>query len=1051
MQEIKNSADLFRERYAKLNEQQKDAVDTIYGPVMVIAGPGTGKTEVLSMRIANLLASEAQVQPQEILCLTYTDEATNSMRRRLLQVIDTAAHKVNISTFHGFCNNVIQSNPEYFSHRTLQPVTDLERTELLYKMLDELPPGHTLRKLSGNIYYDAGRLNRLFDLMKRENLRPQQISDAVDTYLAGLLDDPEYRYKRNGKGFQKGDLKQSQIDAETKTMNATRAAAFLFDDYTARMKEAGRYDFNDMIIWVLDAFKNNPALLLSYQERHQFILVDEFQDTNGSQNDLLSLLTEFWEDPNVFVVGDDDQSIYEFQGARIKNIIDFYNKYKESIKIVVLPQNYRSSQAILDKARSTINNNKQRLIEQLQELQLDKNIIASNPRFADGLETITPIIKAYPNLLNEEADIVLQIEQLKQQGVPLKEIAVIYAQHKQADNIIALMDRKGIPFYVKRPVNILELPLIQQIVNILKYLDEERTKPFSAEAILFEIMHMPSFGIEPTDIAQMSIYMYANRSKDRALGYWRTVLNNTLLLESENLRSAKDMSRLGRNIDTWLRVQQEIPLPLLLEKIVYESGIVQTLSKDKEYIWKIQVLNTFFEFVRDVHGRNPRTRPAELLKMLEQMEQENISIPVQKVITNENGVHFYTAHGAKGNEFEHVFLIGATKNFWENKRGGGFEYKLPETLTSPNNEKAENNKEEVARRLFYVALTRAKKHLHVSFAEADNNGKSLEASQFVDEICHDSERTRYAVPANDVVSHIEWAITPVSEVRIELANNQYIDKVLQQFTLSYTTLSKYLRCPLSFYYEHILRVPFLKSDALAFGSAVHDALERFFKEMKVGGIFPEKELLITYFKNALFGQSASFTPVQWDRRTEQGTTMLTEYYDHYINSFSKNVEIEFQVPRMQIDGVWVTGKIDKIEFDGDSCTVVDYKTGDPDKSASANTAAPNDKAPNGGDYWRQMVFYKLLIDNIPDRPWKVGMGMFEYLEKSKKSNEYKRIIIPMFQSDLDVVRGQIKDVWSRIQNHEFDKGCGEEDCHWCNFAKEYEIIRDKEEVEIDDL
>src|SRR6218665_1026638 len=238
--------ELFLQRYNALNAQQKDAVDTIYGPVMVIAGPGTGKTEVLSMRIANLLASEAQVQPQEILCLTYTDEATNSMRRRLLQVIDTAAHKVNISTFHGFCNNVIQSNPEYFSHRTLQPVTDLERTELLYKMLDELPSGHTLRKLSGNIYYDAGRLNRLFDLMKRENLRPQDIADAVDLYLADLPNRDEYVYKRNGKGFQKGDLKQSQIDEETKKMNTTRAAAFLFDDYGARMKEAGRYDFNDM-------------------------------------------------------------------------------------------------------------------------------------------------------------------------------------------------------------------------------------------------------------------------------------------------------------------------------------------------------------------------------------------------------------------------------------------------------------------------------------------------------------------------------------------------------------------------------------------------------------------------------------------------------------------------------------------------------------------------------------------------------------------------------------------------------------------------------------
>jgi DNA helicase-2/ATP-dependent DNA helicase PcrA len=1051
MQDNKAAAELFNERYAKLNEQQKDAVDTIYGPVMVIAGPGTGKTEVLSMRIANLLSSDAQVQPHEILCLTYTDEATNSMRRRLLQIIDTAAHKVNISTFHGFCNNVIQSNPEYFSHRTLQPVTDLERTELLYKMLDELPPGHALRKLSGNIYYDAGRLNRLFDLMKRENLRPQDISDAVDAYLNDLPNRDEYVYKRNGKGFKAGDLKQSQIDEETKKMNTTRAAAYLFDEYERRMKDAGRYDFNDMIIWVLDAFKNHPALLLSYQERHQFILVDEFQDTNGSQNDLLSMLTEFWEDPNVFVVGDDDQSIYEFQGARIRNIIDFYNKYRDSIKIVVLPQNYRSSQAILNKALSTINNNKQRLIEQLKDLNLDKNIIAAHPRFLDGKETVIPIVKAYPNLLNEEADIVMQIEALKQDGVPLKDIAIIYAQHKQADNIIALMERKGIPYYVKRPVNILELPLVRQIVNIIRYLDEERTKPFSAEAILFEIMHMPSFGIEPTDVAQLSIYMNANRSKDKALGYWRTVLNNTLLLESENLRSAKELSRLGRNIDVWLRVQQEIPLPLLVEKIVYESGIVKHLLKDKEYIWKIQVLNTFFEFIRDVHGRNPRTRPAELLRMLEQMEQENISVPVQKVIQNENGVHFYTAHGAKGNEFEHVFLIGATKNFWENKKGGNFEYKLPETLTNPNNDKTDGNKEEVARRLFYVALTRAKKHLHVSYAEADNNGKPLEASCFIDEISSVEERIRLTLPAEDIVSHIQWALQPVPDIRIQLANNLYIDKVLQNFTLSYTTLSKYLRCPISFYYEHILRVPFLKSDALAFGSAIHDALERFFIEMKQSGNFPDKEQLLTYFRNGLFREAASFTPVQWDRRTEQGNTMLTEYYDHYIHSFNKNVEIEFQVPRMMIDGVPVTGKIDKIEFDGDNCTVVDYKTGDPDKSASANTAAPNEKAPNGGDYWRQMVFYKLLIDNYIERPWTVTMGMFEYLEKSKKSNEYKRIYIPMYQSDLDIVRAQLKDTWSRIQNHEFDKGCGEEGCHWCDFAKQYEIIRDKEEVEIDDI
>jgi len=374
------SEDLFLERYTKLNERQKEAVDHIYGPVMVIAGPGTGKTEVLSMRIANLMRSEAQVQPHEILCLTYTEEATSSMRRRLVQIIGPAAHKVNIYTFHAFCNNVIQNNSESFSLRSLQPITDLERTEILYKMLEELPQGHPLRKLSGNIYFDSGKISRLFDLMKREYLPPAYISDAIDSYIKGLPEREEYIYKKAGKGYQKGDVKHALINEEIRKMEGTRSAALLFDKYEELMKEAGRYDFNDMIIWVLNAFKENTALLQSYQERYQFILVDEYQDTNGSQNELINFLTSYWEDPNIFVVGDDDQGVYEFQGARIRNIVDFYERYKESIKIIVLPHNYRSSQLILDKAMASIQNNNQRLINQLQELNLDKQVIAAAER-----------------------------------------------------------------------------------------------------------------------------------------------------------------------------------------------------------------------------------------------------------------------------------------------------------------------------------------------------------------------------------------------------------------------------------------------------------------------------------------------------------------------------------------------------------------------------------------------------------------------------------------------------------------------------------------------
>lgn len=440
--------------------------------------------------------------------------------------------------------------------------------------------------------------------------------------------------------------------------------------------------------------------------------------------------------------------------------------------------------------------------------------------------------------------------------------------------------------------------------------------------------------------------------------------------------------------------------------------------------------------------------------MIDRMKDENISIPIQKVIHHENGVHLYTAHGAKGNEFEYVFLIGVNKNFWENKRGGTNEYKIPDTITRTNEDADKSYKEEVARRLFYVALTRAKKHLHVSYAVNDNNNKPLEYSIFIDEISTPEERIDHTVATEDVLKHIHWALEPVPAVRVQLANHQAIDRILQQFTMSYTSLSKYLRCPLTFYYETILRVPYLKNDALAFGSAVHNTLERMFRVMKErNGVFPDKEEVLNQFGIYMYVERESFTSIQYERRMEQGRTVLGDYYDNYINSFSKNVEVEHMVKRFMLDGVPVTGKIDKIEMDGETCTVVDYKSGDPDRSATALTARPNEKEPLGGDYWRQMVFYKLLLENNPDKNWRVQMGMFDYIERGKKTNEYKRIKVPVFVQDEEIVRKQLKDAYLRIMNHEFDEGCGKEECIWCNFAKKYQLVKpeEKEFVEIDDI
>ncbi|MEO6833548.1 MAG: ATP-dependent DNA helicase, partial [Chitinophagaceae bacterium] len=832
----------------------------------------------------------------------------------------------------------------------------------------------------------------------------------------------------------------------------TRAAANLFDVYLEKLKEAGRYDFTDMILWVLRAFKEAPAILQQYQERFQFILVDEFQDTNGAQSELLYELTKFWDDPNLFVVGDDDQSIYEFQGARVKNIIEFYERFEEHIKVIVLTDNYRSSQAILDMATSSINNNQQRLLKQVPSLKLNKDIVAKNPRFADGKDNIRPRIKQYPNLLHEQADIVMQIEVLRAAGMPLQDVAVLYAQHKQADFLMVLLERKGIPYSVKRPVDVLSVPLIKNLLLVLQYLQEERQKSFSGEGILFEILHAPYYGIAPTDIAKLSLYMSTLRGENKT--YWRLVLAQPLLLESLNLDTVSAIHRIGKCLDEWLMTMSNLTLPLLLEKMVYESGIIEFLLHGKEPAWEIQVLHTFFHFVHENHERTPKLNLQSFLDMIEKMQDEKISLPLEKVIQQDNGLRLFTAHGAKGTEFEHVFILGANSDFWEKKRARTDIFKLPPMEMNFKDEEEKSSSEEVTRRLFYVALTRAKKALLISYSTTNEKGAERTASSFIDEIAQPEEHILTKPSEEEMVSSLSWAMSPVPEVQIELADKTIIARTLQNFNMSYSSLSKYLRCPLAFYYENILRVPMLKGEALAFGSAIHNALERLFKEMKLRQQeFPSKEELIKFFEQNFYFEGDGLPNPAYERRLEQGRTVLSDYYDTFKNTWSKNVEIELSVKRFYLDGVPVVGKIDKIEIEENGVRVIDYKTGNPDNNAAKNIAQPNVKEPNGGDYWRQMVFYKLLLENSNELHWKVKMGTFEYVERSKTTGEYKSFNVPVFEQDELAVRQQLRNTYANIMNQEFKKGCGKDDCQWCNFARRYELIRQDaaDFVEIDDL
>jgi len=393
----------FKKIYEGLNEQQKSAVDKTEGPVMVIAGPGTGKTQILGARIGKLRL-ETDTQPDNILCLTYTDAGVVAMRKRLLTFIGPDAYKVNICTFHAFCNDVIQDNLSIFEKTALDPISDLERIDLLKTLIDGFPKNHPLKRYRGDVYFEIKNLQQLFSNMKREGWQPEYINQCIDSYLNDLPNREEFIYKKNQGAFKKGDLKENKIAEEKEKMEKLRAAVNEFTRFQQMMRSRNLYDFDDMINWVIDVFKTYPNILARYQEQYQYILVDEFQDTSGTQNMLVKLLISYWDEPNVFVVGDDDQSIYRFQGANVENMHEFAKQFSDSLYTVVLTNNYRSTQPILDVSRTLIERNQERLVNKIEGL--NKVLTASNTKINDS--TILPTIREYENPREEMIHLTLQ-------------------------------------------------------------------------------------------------------------------------------------------------------------------------------------------------------------------------------------------------------------------------------------------------------------------------------------------------------------------------------------------------------------------------------------------------------------------------------------------------------------------------------------------------------------------------------------------------------------------------------------------------------------------
>ncbi|MEO7393608.1 MAG: 3'-5' exonuclease, partial [Chitinophagaceae bacterium] len=650
------------------------------------------------------------------------------------------------------------------------------------------------------------------------------------------------------------------------------------------------------------------------------------------------------------------------------------------------------------------------------------------------------------------------IKQLIEQGVKPGSIAVIYREHKFGDELMKFFQLQQIPFYVKRSINLLDDIFINQVLNIIRYTVAELDIPYSGEALLFEILHYSFFNITPFKIATISNEIAGSRNKKKEDGTLRGYLqklttgsNGTLFSTNEQTDELVKASKLIESL------QKEVynkSIQHWFEYMINESGILSFIMKNNDKAWQMNKLTCLFDYIKESTHRNPQLTLKQLVQEIDLLSDNSLSLPLVQTTGTETGVNLLTAHGSKGLEYEYVFLMGARNDIWEGKRKVNRGFRVPHNVLEQESE-AETTEE--LRRLFFVAVTRAEKYLFISYPQMKNDGKLLEPSQFVEEVRQPLNLTPQLIRLSEedklLFSSLRFGI--VQKPVLEQGEKDFINRLLEKFVMNVTALNNYLDCPLKFYYSSLIRVPSAKSEAAQFGTAVHEALSDFLNHMMTNNkTYPDKTFLIQRFYYHLNDGREIFTKESLQRFLEHGETVLSKYFDKYYNPAPVGdfILTEYPLTKVVVNNIPLKGFTDKIQFWKNDIVITDYKTGSYSKAKTRGEfdLPGSEKKPGGGNYWRQAVFYKILVDNLPGKKWNVLHTQFDFVEPNAK-NEFDLIRLSITEEEVEQVKSQVSTTWEQVQQHNFYTGCGKPDCEWCNFAKNNKIysslIEEESELE----
>lgn len=1053
----------FEKAYKSLNPEQKKAVDAIDGPVMVIAGPGTGKTQVLALRVGNIL-KHTDIAPGNILCLTFTDAASVNMRERLSILIGSAGYKVAVHTFHGFARDVIASYPEYFYNGAdFIAADDLTQLEILERVFAELPRTDPLSSLHEGEYTYLRDAKRAIGLLKQAGLTPEEFttiisenktalgdlsgkletvfaerlsqkSVAASAALAARLAEEEKQISIPGmlslahsvavsltravkvaqesektaplstwkEKWMKKDDEGNRVLKDALYFGKMETLALIYKRYRECMYEAKYYDFDDMLLDVLHALSESPSLLSSLEERYQYILVDEFQDTNDAQLRLIRLLGSAPVNeglPNIMIVGDDDQAIYRFQGAEISNILDF-PKYFRGHTLVVLTKNYRSTQHILDVAREVIEKSEERLEKVLPTLE--KKLVASRPELGDG-----HILHALlPTRTHEHAYIAREVKRLITEGTDPKEIAIIARRHRELEDIARVMVVAGIPITYERKQNVFEEPHIRMLISMAKFIVSlVRSGKHEADQHLASILTAPFFGIPREIIWEISVS--ATHRPDRTwLGAMREHHDARVSAIAKwfiEVAARSHHEPLERVLDELIGTEgvllptegqydhEESITPLPDTGILrsfkspfreYYFGNDARVQNESRYLLFLSSLRVFVGALRE-YKKGAQLSLDDLVEFTELHERNGILLSdTTPFASATSAVNLMTAHKAKGLEFDTVFVVSCQEEVWA---GRGFPNKLPFPMNLPI-ERDEGGDDRL--RIFYVALTRAKRHLYVTAYEKDDAGKSsLQVSFIIPEreegaiATHLAERTA-PISTEELVGSVVQNPAHPAFYPIVPGERAILETLIKDYRMSVTHLNNFLDVtkggPALFLEQNLLRFPQAMSPSSAYGSAMHKAIELFYRELKKTEHVPKEKYLLEQFHFALSRER--MTKGEFQHFLKAGEAALAVWWKEEGKNVSEThrSEVDFKTQGVVIEDAPLSGKIDKMVEEGGEMLVYDFKTGKAKSNWEGKDAREKITLAN---YRRQLIFYKLLVEGSHDfHAFHVHKGVLEFLE-----------------------------------------------------------------------